>query len=560
MPGSVHPTFPATLGGFDARRTPFLRCEVLVIGAGVAGCFAAMRAAEAGASVLLLAKSPMSEANTAWAQGGVAAVIDPSDSAELHAADTLRVGAGLADPAVVTQIVQRGRDVVTQLETMGVVFDQSEDGGLSLSREGGHSRNRIVHQGDATGAAITGAIGQVVGTMPDITLRTNAFVRDLLVADGRCVGAVALIDGIEVAIEAGAVVVATGGAGQIYRETTNPTGACGDGLALCFRAGATLTDVEFVQFHPTTLYIAGASRFLISEVVRGAGARLLDRHGERFMAAAHPDAELAPRDVVSRAILARMVDTGDTHVYLDLSDTDRDPHQSFPTISRICRAFDLDIGRDPIPVRPGAHYFIGGAVTNLHGETDLPGLLAAGEAGATGLHGANRLASNSLLEGAVVGRLAGAAAAAQARGVRATLPEIASPPPCPPAEAPRIQLNDMLYSLKSLMWRNVGLVRDAAGLREAQSRISMWHRYLLRAAPNSVSGLELANMLEVSALVAIAAAERQESRGTSYRSDHPTRDDASWCRRTLLRRGPNGEAQLEAGPLLAPSDSAALAS
>jgi L-aspartate oxidase len=338
----------------------------------------------------------------------------------------------------------------------------------------------------------------------------------------------------------------------LYRETTNPTGASGDGHALCFRAGARMADCEFVQFHPTTLYIAGASRFLISEVVRGAGAVLRDRNGERFMAGI-PMAELAPRDVVSRAILDRMVATGDTHVYLDLSGVQGDPRQMFPHIARICSAFDIDIARDPVPVRPGAHYFVGGAVTDLHGRTSVAGLYAVGEVAATGLHGANRLASNSLLEGAVCGRAAGLAAAHESRDARPELPRKLAGLPAVD-NPPRLLHDDLLYSLKSLMWRLCGLRRDEPGLTDARMRIGIWHHYLLRAPLTDRRGCELANMLAVGSLVAAAALARAESRGTHYRNDRPARDDAGFCRRIFLERSPQGAISIVPGPIFAPTD------
>ena len=529
---------PTSLGGYDSRIVPNLQTDVVVIGAGLAGCTAALTAADAGASVLLLAKTEFAESNSAYAQGGLAAVVHEGDSADLHVADTLRVGAGLADATVAQAIVGESPEILSWLLSLGVDFDTGDDGKLLLSREGGHSVNRVVHHGDATGVAIQTTIERAVLTHPNITTRTGAYVRDVLLNEGHCAGAVACVGSGEFAIEAAAVIVATGGAGQVYRETTNPIGASGDGQALCFRAGATLADMEFVQFHPTTLYIAGASRFLISEVVRGAGAVLRDRDGVRFTKEAHPAAELAPRDVVSRAILDRMVATGDTHVYLDLSPV-ADPHQRFPTISRMCRAFDIDIERDPIPVRPGAHYFVGGAIADLDGRTDVPGLFVAGEAAATFFHGANRLASNSLLEAAVLGRRAGAACAELARGERPGLPKVVSGVPRV-TNAPRIHLDDMLYSLKSLMWRDVGLSRHAQGLEEASHRIQLWHHYLMRANPSTPAAYELGNMLLVSALITAAARERSESRGTHYRSDFPARDDDGWCRHVQLRRDEGG--------------------
>ncbi len=553
------PQFPRRLLPFDLRTTPLLRTDVLVIGSGIAGAGAALHAADAGAEVLLLTKDELTDTNTAWAQGGIAVVKLPEDSVDAHVADTLRVGAGIATPAVVREVVNAAAAAVDWLQGLGARFDRHRgepNGELELSREGGHSHARVVHSnGDATGREVQRALAAALLAHPRITVRPHVFVRDLVLADGRCVGAIGLQGGMEVAVEAGAVVVATGGSGQIYRETTNPTGASGDGHALCFRAGARMADCEFVQFHPTTLYIAGASRFLISEVVRGAGAVLRDRNGDRFMDAVHPMAELAPRDVVSRAILDRMVATNDTHVYLDLSTVKGDPRALFPSIARICSTFDLDLAKDPIPVRPGAHYFVGGAATDLQGRTNVPGLFAVGEAAASGLHGANRLASNSLLEGAVIGRAAGQAAAATARERHPGLPRAGDGPKIA-ADPPRLLHDDLLYSLKSLMWRQVGLRRDASGLLDARARIAFWHHYLVRAPLQGRRACELANMLTVAALVAESSLLRAESRGTHFRSDFPTRDDAGFCRRIFLECTVDGAIRTVLGTNAAPTDSA----
>ena len=547
------PTFPEHLGALDLRRTPVLRTDVLVVGGGIAGATAALAAAEQGASVLLLSKTDLDDTNTNHAQGGFAAVLADQDSFDLHLEDTVRVGAGLTNTETSQQIIAAGPDVISWFQAGDAQFDADAAGALLLSREAGHSVGRVVHaNGDATGREMQRSLTARLRAEPSVEVKTGAFVRDLFVVDGRCVGAAVVIDRMSLAVEAGATILATGGASQVYRETTNPIGASGDGIALAFRAGSEVRDMEFVQFHPTTLYIAGASRFLISEVVRGAGGVLKDRDGVRFRTDVHPDAELAPRDVVSRAILDRMVATGDTHVYLDLSTVDGDPHQLFPSISRICRSFDIDVAADPVPVRPGAHYFLGGIVTDLRGKTNLAGLFSAGESASTGFHGANRLASNSLLEGAVLGRAAGIAAA-QSCAEGLPLPRT-TPAAAQVANPPRIHLDDMLYSLKSLMWRGVGLQRTKSGLEEALHRIGFWHHYLMRSGIRDTRACELANMLTVSALVTRAALERTESRGTHFRTDHPVRDDAAWCRRLVMAIGTGRAIELTYQPLLTPTD------
>ncbi|MEO0480753.1 MAG: L-aspartate oxidase [Planctomycetota bacterium] len=546
---------PAAPGGFDTGKIPALETDVLVVGAGIAGAAAALRAADEGSSVICIAKRPLGQANTAWAKGGIAAVLAENDRFEWHLRDTLKVGAGLTSREVAKAIVDKGPKAYDWLVSLGTQFDNSEDGAVQLGREGGHSTARIVHAGgDATGLEIERALGEALQSCPSIQLRLDTFVEDLLIVDGRCVGAIIRESAGQLVIHARAVVLATGGAGQLYRETTNPSGATGDGQALALRAGATLADMEFVQFHPTVLYIAGASRFLISEVVRGAGARLVDRHGAHFMESVHPDAELAPRDVVSRAILKQMVETQDTHVYLDLKDVDGDPRELFPSIARICDAFDLDLREDAIPVRPGAHYVIGGARCDLHGRTDVPGLYVVGEAASSGLHGANRLASNSLLEGAILGLSAGEAAANEPDGPRLRHRPDVSSENLDSTPSPNLHLEDVLYSLKSLMWRQVGVVREAEGLSQAIERIALWNRYVSRKERPSVRDQELRNLLTTATMIATAARYRQESRGTHFRSDFLERDDDNWCRPVLLRRGEGGSLEVNTGSAFEPTD------
>jgi L-aspartate oxidase len=454
----------------------------------------------------------------------MAAVLADGDSFASHEADTLRLGCGLSHEDVVRQVVSGGPDAVERLLALGAQLDRDSDGGLELSREGGHSEARIIHaQGAATGQEIQRALTGALGDEERITSFPHTFVVDLLPAEeGGVQGALCRTDrGDLVAFVAPEVILATGGAGQIYRETTNPPIATGDGVAAAVRAGAHVRDLEFVQFHPTCLYIAGAARFLISEVVRGAGGILRDRHGVRFMPEFHPDGELAPRDAVSRAVFRRMVDTEDTSVYLDLSELDRDPRQLFPQIARTCGYFGIDISRDPIPVRPGAHYQIGGITVNGDGRSSSRGLWAVGECASSGLHGANRMGSNSLLEALVLGDRAGLRAArtgarADPRFLRAAPPRVVDRPPA----GLNINISDITYSLKSLMWREMGLERNGAGLADAGERLAFWSRAVGDLAPPEPAAWELQNMLLLARLATHAALAREESRGVHFRTDH----------------------------------------
>jgi L-aspartate oxidase len=521
------------LTGFSSFDVPQRLTDVLVIGSGAAGLRAALEAAKYG-RVLVVTKSSIDETNTQLAQGGIAVPIDGEDTVEKHVADTLSAGQGIADEEVVNAVVAEGRAAIDELVEWGAEFDR-KGGSFALAREGGHSKARILRaNGDTTGLEIERVLVSSVLNHSNIRVLEHTFMIDLITEDGLCTGAVVFDrDNGKQIIWAKQVVLASGGAGQVYRETTNPEIATGDGLAAAYRAGAELQDMEFVQFHPTTLYIAGAIRALISEAVRGEGAYLIDSEGNRFMEKYHKDAELAPRDVVSKAILEEMKQSGTTRVYLDLRHLDAwKMHRRFPGLTELCAVFDLDLARDLIPVRPSAHYMIGGVRTDLHGRTNVANLLACGEVACTGLHGANRLASNSLLEVMVMGRHAGEAAGRALEGAKSAGPRPVENSPS--AKTHRILLRDMEDSLRALMWRSVGIEREAKGLSEACELLNFWCRYVLDRDFDSPEGWRLQNMLQVGMLITLCALKREESRGVHYRTDFVQRDDENWMRHSVV--------------------------
>ena len=518
---------------FDTRDLPRNSTDILVIGGGVAGLSAAL-AASPHARVLVLLKGEFEDTNTWLAQGGLAVALAADDSAEDHAEDTLRAGAGLCSPDVVRSIVEEAPRALEFVMSHGAEFDSVGDA-PDLAREGGHGQRRIVHAGgDATGVELMRALSTAVRAVPGIELWSNAFVIDLLTHDGRCVGALVRTEtGALSAVFAQAVVLAAGGAGRLYRESTNARGSTGDGIAAAYRAGAELRDMEFVQFHPTTLYLAGQRRLLITEATRGEGAHLVDDRGRRFLREAHPDAELAPRDVVSRAIVNHLARPDVENIYLDLTHV-APAAKRFPRLAAACAHYGLDLARDRIPVRPAAHSFIGGVTSDLDGATNVSGLWVCGEASCTGMHGANRLASNSLLEGLVVGARAGAAASRS--GLEVCNADIASRSSRSTKYA-FMDLNDMLRSLVSLMWRRVGIARHGEGLRLALDSLSQW-----QAAKSSHLGtcpreFELSNLLLLGSLVAQGAMEREESRGTHAREDCPQRDDERFSGSFVFQAG-----------------------
>ncbi len=531
------PATPRYLVPFHPKRVPHHFTDVLIIGGGLAGFRAAIEV-RSDLSTLVVTKQSVEQSSSRYAQGGIASVLHPSDRVENHIADTLRAGGSLCDRKVVEMVIRDGPERIRELMRWGTQFDQLA-GELELGREGGHSHDRIVHAlGDATGKEVMRAVIKRAFESSNQETWTKTFTLDLLTYEGVCRGALVWNPAHgKTLIWAKQTILCTGGAGQLYRETTNPSVATGDGMAIAFRAGAQLADLEFVQFHPTMLYIAGSSRTLITEAMRGEGAYLVDRNGHRFMPDYDPRAELAPRDVVSQSIVAQMDKTRHPNVYLDLRHLDAaHVRRRFPGIAEVCGAFDLDITSDLIPVRPGAHYMVGGVTIDEQGKTTLPGLWAAGEVSASGLHGANRLASNSLLEGLVFGAFAGKGASEAATKIADDYRALPlENPACEQLEEP-LDVNDICNSLKSLMWRNVGIRRDRAGLEDAQRSVEQWCRYALPRHFGGQAGWELQNVLLVARLMIEAAVTRQETRGVHLRSDFPNTDDQHWLRHLTFVR------------------------
>lgn len=507
--------------------------DFIVIGSGIAGVRAAIELAAVG-TVAVLTKSRADESNTEYAQGGVAVVLNDDDEITLHERDTLAAGDGLCDQAAVSTLVREGPARIEELIAWGAAFDR-EGSRLAFTREAAHSRRRVLHAGgDSTGQEINRTLIRRVRQMKRARLYAHCCAFDLRVEDGRCTGVryLSASSGRVEEMRASAVMLATGGLGRLYRESTNPEVATGDGFALAFEAGAALADMEFVQFHPTALKVEGAPRFLLSEALRGEGGRLRNQAGDRFMPRYHEAAELAPRDIVSRAIFMEAKRRQESQVYLDLTHLESAfLRRRFPRIYRTCLTFGLDFTHDQIPVFPAAHYMMGGVYTDLMGRTTIPGLFAAGEVACLGVHGANRLASNSLLDGLVFGKRAGQAMTLGA--------EWLSPPGEPfardtfPAEPPRHKAESR--EIRRLMTERVGIIRSRAGLTEAVQQLQSL------GEPEEVtqSNREIRSLLLNGRLVAAAALLRTESRGGHFRKDFSRRDDARWRCHLLVLRTPD---------------------
>ncbi|MGA2413602.1 MAG: L-aspartate oxidase [Candidatus Sulfotelmatobacter sp.] len=504
--------------------------DFVVIGAGVAGLRAAIELADAG-RVLVLAKQEVTNSNTQWAQGGIAAALSDEDEVSLHLQDTLIAGDGLCHPDAVKTLVEEGPGRIEELIAWGTQFDRSGTK-LVFGREGAHSRNRILHaQGDSTGREILRALYAKAQTLRNISVREFEFSTELEVENDRVTG-ISLINekGLPEGMACSSILLATGGMGQLYRNTTNPEVATGDGVAMAFRAGAEVSDMEFIQFHPTALYLKKAPRFLLSEALRGEGAFLRNIEMDRFMAKYHPLAELAPRDVVARAIMHEMEvsHAKDPFVYLDLTHLSAAKVQKrFPRIHATCLEYNIDITEDLIPIRPAAHYSMGGVRTDLQGKTNLGGLYAAGEAAATGVHGANRLASNSLLEGLVYGARAGRAMRDELRQPRKAANQKAATQNGPVDAG----LEELVGQIQDVMWKDAGIVRTRAGMQEAVAKLEGLTPRL--AHPRTRRAYEAANLQLAGLLVVRSALAREESRGAHYRTDYPGHDDKRFLKHSV---------------------------
>lgn len=524
---------PRYLVDFDISELPAVETDVIVIGSGIAGLYTAIKASERH-RVIIITKKALLESNTRYAQGGIAAVISEEDSPEYHRQDTLMAGAGLCSSSSVDILVNEGPVCVQELITLGTAFDV-ENGELALTREGAHSHRRILHaNGDATGYEIVRALSEQLAGHSNIEIWNEHFVIDLITEGNECIGAlVQRPDGQRVFLRGLATILCSGGAGQLYRYTTNPDVATGDGVAIAYRAGAVLRDLEFIQFHPTSLCYPGAPRFLISEAVRGEGAVLRNVKGERFMDKYHELLELAPRDIVARAIVSEMEETKSSFVFLDIThEAPETIKHRFPTIYDTCLGYGLDMTADWIPVAPAAHYMMGGVRTGLHGETSVHRLFACGEVSSTGVHGANRLASNSLSEAIVFGRRI-----VERISELSPLERTGEGIHCQEAREDAVAwpIAERRLELQKLMVRKAGVRRSEEGLNQGLNELRR-QLPIFNAALHTREQWEYANMLTCALLLTESALARKESRGGHYREDYPQRDDVVWRKHILQQR------------------------
>lgn len=521
---------------FDTRDLQKEYHDIIIIGSGIAGVYTALEVSEKY-DIAILTKETLNISNSVLAQGGIAVSLDKKDSPELHLKDTLYAGAGLCDEEVVRVLVNEAAENIDRLCEFGVNFDKKNKDELSLTREGAHSMNRIIHAGDTTGKEVLDKLIAVVKTRTNINIHERSFVVDLLTENGACKGVLTYDEDAQCLklYLSNIIVCATGGYGQLYSNTTNPEVATGDGVCMAYRAGAELMDLEFIQFHPTVLFHPENKSFLISEAVRGEGALLKNVNGKRFMPEYHFLNELAPRDVVSRAIFEEMKKTGAEHVYLDITFKGQEYLENrFPNIYKTCLGYGIDMARDMIPVAPAEHYCMGGIRADVYGKTNIKGFFACGECACNGIHGANRLASNSLLEGLVFGRMIGVQAddilACTGRSI--TFEDVSNQTGRTPLE---LDKRAAIADIQREMTQNVGIIRDKIGLTKALDSVNTYELKIEDMKNETLADFELQNVQLLSKLVVESALEREESRGAHFRSDFDRTDDEKWQKHIIKR-------------------------
>ncbi len=520
---------PRYMINFDFSRIKKIYADFLIVGTGIAGLYTSLKLCNQG-EVILLTKSKLKESSTEYAQGGIAVALGNEDSPHLHMEDTLKAGANFCDPKAVEALVTEGPKCVEELIELGTKFDKIE-GKYNTTLEAAHQKPRILHaRGDATGAEIERSLSEKVIKENKIKIKENIFVLDILTEHNTCYGLLVLDNNIKeiIAYLARSTILASGGAGQLFCNTTNPDVATGDGIAMAYRGGVKVADLEFIQFHPTALYHQGSPKFLISEAVRGESALLKNIKGEPFMHSYHPLAELAPRDIVARAITEQMKKTKSNYVYLDATKIKHKFSKRFPTIYKNCLELNIDTEKEYIPVAPAAHYTMGGIKTDFFGQTNISNLYACGECASTGVHGANRLASNSLLEGLVFGnRIAQKIKENQAYFSIEKWGELKLTYNNSRKKYKEYSPVELKKELQKLMWDKVGIIRNSSDLKKAQQKINEW-KFIFKSGLKTTEEFELANLIILADLVTNSALQREESRGAHYREDFPDRDDINW--------------------------------